>query len=283
MLAFSKLVAQRIREWRTFQDLTQETLGARAGMAPQQIGKYEREDAAPTTPQIERLLAAFGVSGEEFLAGPGDMSRRVASNLQLDGDDSETAAREPLRISFEYDLVDVPRVSMEVAAGPGLIADDQVDDCVPFRSDWLVRTFGAFKDHEQVRRRLCVVNVAKDAKHGASMEPVIRRGSLLLVDRRELTPATFVPGKPHLVRREDDGIAVKFVSLADGMVVCDSANTDRVAYPTFTIKLEPGEPLCSRVRGRVVWWAASDFEGYPSADGTWYRGKKRHEIRQPKA
>ena len=58
---------KRLRELRTAAELTQEALGAKAGMRYQAIAKLERGTGEPTWPTVLKLAAALGVEPNDFL------------------------------------------------------------------------------------------------------------------------------------------------------------------------------------------------------------------------
>lgn len=57
---------QRLRELREAAKMTQEELGALAGMAYQTIAKYERGASVPTWQTVEKLADALGVKTDDF-------------------------------------------------------------------------------------------------------------------------------------------------------------------------------------------------------------------------
>lgn len=157
------------------------------------------------------LARFFGVA-EDVLGGPEEKSRESAGK--------------PSR----GDWVDVTRLGIDAAAGPGAVAaGEEAIGAFRFSSRWLRRN------------GLDPAMLSAIAVAGDSMEPTLRDGDEILVDR---TPRPLADGI-HVVRR-DDALLVKRVSVArPGAVVLLS---DNGAYP-------PVEAPASEIEviGRVVW------------------------------
>jgi len=148
------------------------------------------------------------------------------------GDLARTAQiLEPLGYSL------LPRFDVAASAGPGLFADEeQVVDWMAFRTEWIRRAVGARPSD------LCLITAIGD-----SMEPTIRSGDLLLIDRsidRILDDAIYV-----IVRAEV--LVVKRIQrFFRGAVTIKS---DNPSYVDETIDSAGLEDL--RVAGRVRWIA----------------------------
>lgn len=126
--------------------------------------------------------------------------------------------------------LDIPRLSLGASAGPGVLADDEAAfDTIRFSARWL-RSLGLRPG------ALSVIAVVGD-----SMEPTLRDGDEILVDR---TPAPLRDGV-HVVRI-DDTLLVKRVDTGHPGVIL--LLSDNPAYSTITCK--PDEVT---VIGRVVW------------------------------
>lgn len=127
------------------------------------------------------------------------------------------------------DWLDIPRLPLGASAGPGaLAADEQPVGQLRFSARWL-------KDHGLEPGQLSVIAV-----EGDSMEPTLRDGDEILVDR---TPRTLRAGI-HVIRL-DDALLVKRLEPGAGRVTVIS---DNPAYP----RSERGAAEVE-VIGRVVW------------------------------
>ncbi|MEW4447528.1 S24 family peptidase [Qipengyuania sp. JC766] len=156
-----------------------------------------------------RTLAEFFGVAETELGGPEEKSSRRASR---------------------GDWVDVPRLPLGASAGPGaLAAEEQAFDGFRFSRRWL-------REQGLGDAQLSAITV-----EGDSMEPVLRDGDEVLVDR---TPRPFQDG--IYVLRHGEALLVKRVSSRGaGRFLLVSANK---AYPP--IEVSAGE---IDIIGRVVW------------------------------
>ncbi|GGC21773.1 hypothetical protein GCM10011371_06750 [Novosphingobium marinum] len=158
-----------------------------------------------------RTLAAFFGIDETELGAPQEIS------------DSTAPAR-------QREWADVPRLAVDASAGPGaLAAGGEALGAIRFSTRWL-------REHGLDPGMLSAIAVAGD-----SMEPTLRDGDEILVDR---SPRPLRDGI-HVVR-VDDTLLVKRVEVGrPGRVALLS---DNQAYRR--IELDPGE---FEVIGRVVW------------------------------
>lgn len=150
------------------------------------------------------------------------------------------------------DYVEVPLVEGRVAAGPnGTIVEDVIEDCYPFKHQWVERRFGRGKP----RKELVLIRA-----WGNSMSPTINSGELVLVDQGMGERLSVNNGKIYLIRLVDgESLALKRV-VASGKdapkLVCLS---DNPAYAPFEIEIEPGKELSYYLIGRIR-WAGKEFD-----------------------
>lgn len=131
------------------------------------------------------------------------------------------------------DFADVRRLDVKVAAGHGSVAHLEEElGCLKFRRDFL-KAAG-------VSEASAVVVTVK----GASMEPTIADGAVLLVNRANREPRA---NAIYVFHRPDDGLVVKRIVKVAGEWVARSDNDDRAAFPDFAF--EDGATLI----GRAVW------------------------------
>jgi len=163
--------------------------------------------------QDRRALADFFGISESELGGPEEKSYNPAKKLPLDGG-----------------WVDVPRLPLSASAGPGLAVDDELPfDNFRFSRRWL-REQGLDGSH------LSAITV-----EGDSMEPLLRAGDEVLVDRS---------GRPfrdgiHVVRLEDTLLVKRVAAQGGGRLSLLSQN---LAYPPIEVEARDVEII-----GRVVW------------------------------
>jgi phage repressor protein C with HTH and peptisase S24 domain len=134
--------------------------------------------------------------------------------------------------AFDRDYALVPRYSVYVSAGNGApIEYEQVEELLALHRDWIRRELNANPD------QLYVLNVV-----GQSMEPLLRAGDLVFVDRscrQRRTDGVYV-------LRLDGCLLVKSLQwLPGGKVRVQSENP---AFENYTVGAQDLEVL-----GRVVW------------------------------
>ena len=122
------------------------------------------------------------------------------------------------------DYFAIPLVEGPIAAGySGMIPGDYVNDLV-----WVYKPELGARQHHNLR----AVRVGKDAD---SMEPTIRRGSIVIIDPAETTVS---PKSIYAVRLDEEGgCAIKRVSQTDGhwVLVSDNPDYDPIAIVKATI------------------------------------------------
>ena len=189
--------------------------------------------------QLSGLIGRNGTYLQQFVKKGSprkleETDRRTLARF-LGVDEAELGAPEENSRSFpgkplRGDWVDVPRLALEAAARPGALAgEEQAIGAFRFSAQWL-------RGQGLDPAMLSAIAVAGD-----SMEPLLRDGDEILVDRspRPLRDGIHVVrvGEALLVKRVQAGIP--------GRIVLESENS---AYRP--IELAPGEV---EVVGRVVW------------------------------
>lgn len=130
----------------------------------------------------------------------------------------------------QNEWIDIPRLASEASAGPGAInAADAMIGVLRFSTRWL-------RDQGLEPGKLSAILVSGD-----SMEPLLRDGDEILVDR---TPRSLRDGI-HVVRVGDAVLVKRVQTGVPGRIVLESENP---AYRP--IELPPSEV---EVIGRVVW------------------------------
>lgn len=200
------------------QGISLSSLSALIGRNTTYLQQFVRKGSPRKLDEADRrMLAGFLGVDEGELAGEGYNSYRSASDLAG-------------KRAGKADWLDIPRLAAEASAGPGAVAaGDEAVGALRFSARWL-RAQGFDP------AMLSAIVVAGD-----SMEPLLRDGDEILVDRspRPLRDGIHVVrvGEALLVKRVQAGVP--------GRLVLESQNP---AYRP--IELEPGE---GEVIGRVVW------------------------------
>lgn len=160
-----------------------------------------------------RMLADFFQVAESELGGPEEKSYNSSSRLPL-----------------EAGWVDVPRLPVSASAGPGSAVEDELPfDNFRFSRKWL-------REQGLEGGQLSAITV-----EGDSMEPLLRAGDEVLVDRRT---QPFRDGI-HVVRLEDTLLVKRVAAQGGGRLSLLSQN---LAYPPIDVGLDDVEII-----GRVVW------------------------------
>lgn len=202
---------------------TQEEFGEKWGIGSQSaVGQYLRGDI----PLNFKAAMAFA-SGLECQIS--DFSPRLAGEI-------EGLARHAVEASTDDEFADVRRLDVKVAAGHGSVPYLEEElGALKFRRDFL-RSIGVSEGNA------VVVTVT-----GASMEPTIAHGAVLLVNRANREPRANAIYVFHL---QGNGLVVKRVVKSGGQWLARSDNDDREAFPDFAF--DEGATLI----GRAVWMGA---------------------------
>lgn len=128
----------------------------------------------------------------------------------------------------------VPVYDASASAGPGRIGGDVVVSRIAFRLDWL-----------QSVTRARIEDLAVIKVDGDSMEPTLRHGDTVLIDR---TQTNLVGREGIYVIRVDDCLQVKRVA-ANPVERRLTLGSDNAAYPSF----RDIRPQDVDVIGRVIW------------------------------
>lgn len=167
--------------------------------------------------QDRRTLASFFGVNEAELGGP---EPRIAE---------KSYAKAP-KSGILADWVEVPRLDIGASAGPGALPDAEGPfDAFRFSKRWLT-------EQGLEGAQLSAITV-----EGDSMEPLLRDGDEILVDR---APRPFRDGV-HVVRLGDTIMVKRVASQGAGRLALLSQN---LAYPPVEVSAEEVEII-----GRVVW------------------------------
>lgn len=195
------------------------SLSAMIGRNPSYLQQFVRKGSPrKLEEQARRKLAEFfGVPEAELGASESGIK-----------DISYGAA--PAATTSRSQWVDVPRLDVGASAGPGALPDAEVPfDAFRFSARWL-------REQGLEGAMLSAITV-----EGDSMEPLLRDGDEILVDR---APRAFRDGV-HVVRLGDTVMVKRVASQGAGRFALLSQN---LAYPPVEVGAEELEII-----GRVVW------------------------------
>lgn len=204
-----------------------------AGISDDMLYRYIREQSPPSFNAMAGLAKATGVSLEWLATG---------EPSQGTGYSQQPVVGSEVREGYVADLQNdryamIPVYNVQASAGGGsLVENEQVAYSLAFRRDWISRELNA------TPADLYLINVI-----GESMEPTLRPGDVILVDRRvpERGPVDGI----HVMRM-DDSLLVKRLQRLPGRRL--KVSSDNSAYEPFEVELAALDGEMS-VLGRVVW------------------------------
>lgn len=203
-----------------------EEFSKKTGIPVSTLKKYEAGRSTPGGEAIQ-ALAGVGINTHWLVTGNGPSL--------LSGQPQAAPEHMIQEVGEEYALV--PLYDVRAAAGHGaVVEEEQVTDSLAFKRQWI---------HQELHANpadLYLIYV-----DGESMEPTLRPGDVILVDRRS---AQAVPRDGIYVLRMDGSLLVKRLQRLPGRKV--KVTSDNPAYEPFELALDtPGEDLA--IIGRVVW------------------------------
>jgi phage repressor protein C with HTH and peptisase S24 domain len=216
-------INKRITISRKSKGFTQKILAERLNISLPTMNHYETGKRIPGSDLLARLAEVVECDAGWLLTG-------VETNAKY-----LEASPNPTDPIME-DFVLVPRYNIEASAGGGsMVHSEQIVDHLAFKTDWVYKELGT-----DPKNLLLIHSI------GDSMEPTIRSGDLLLVDRKK----SQVKGDGIYLINLADGLMVKRVEwLLGGSVVIRGDNT--LVSREQTLSSTDLENL--HILGRVVW------------------------------
>lgn len=215
---------KRIIIARKSKGFTQKYLAQQLDISLPTMNHYETGKRTPNSDLLAKLAKLVDCDAGWLLTGEGNPQKITdLSEPSLSGSDMEG-------------FVLVPKYNVEASAGGGsIIHSEQIVDHLAFKADWIHKELGAHP------KNLLLVHSIGD-----SMEPTIRSGDLLLVDRNK----SKLKGEGIYLINLDDGLMVKRIEfLLGGSVVIRGDNTavsrEQVLPESDMKKLN--------ILGRIVW------------------------------
>ena len=210
-----------------------EKFAQRLGVSRNTIANYESGHRMPDAPFLNRLLELYPevnptwlLTGEGTRSKGGGVTAPTGNCAPPNDHDQDRQGKE------EYVFLSMQKIGdMANREVPGHTT--QVDNCLAFKRSWIKRQ-GLNPE------RLSLVSV-----RGDSMEPTIKEGAMLLVEKNSSPP-----GEGIYVFEGDHGLLVRRTQY-NPFDHTLSLFCDNPLYPSFTARSEQINNL--RLLGRVVW------------------------------
>ena len=217
----TNFINKRITESRKSKGYTQRKLAEKLNISLPTMNHYETGKRTPGSDFLARLAKVLECNPGWLLSGEGEM--------QIPEEHSSHSSH-----SIMGDFILVPRYNLEASEG-SIVCSEQIVDHLAFKADWVHKELGTDPEN------LILVHSIGD-----SMEPTIRSGDLLLVDRSK----SKVKCEGIYLINLEDGLMVKRVEwLLDDSVVIRGDNT--LVSREQVLPSKDLEKL--HILGRVIW------------------------------
>jgi phage repressor protein C with HTH and peptisase S24 domain len=229
------MIGTRLREYRLEKGLKSAEMAARMGISQGGYSGLENNKSDPSAESLKNLIKRTNINLYWLLTGKGNPERdKDGISLNSLPRPAVTFVKNikeiPSDIRIE-EYVTIPLVAGSIAAGDPIISEEMIEG-------WAVI------QRSQVGKRENLVAIKLDEKDGKSMEPLIRAGSMVAIDRED---KEIVKGKPFAVRTSW-GCTVKFVKRAPDALILIPQNKD---YEPEILDL--GDLSYDPIVGRVIW------------------------------
>jgi phage repressor protein C with HTH and peptisase S24 domain len=222
-------VSERLVYLRGYLGLNQPEAATRYGIPYNTYRKYEHGLSKPGADAIEGISRA-GINSNWLLTGEGPM-------FLCDIAQSPASNDVPSYPSQPHGFVAIPLFDVRAAAGGGSLVDsERVLDVLHFKEEWI-----------RAELRASPADLYLIFVDGESMEPTLRPGDVILVDRRDQAQRR----DGIYVLRLDGTLLVKRLQKLPGGVI--KVSSDNRSYEPFSLKLDEMEGQDMAIIGRVVW------------------------------
>jgi len=236
--------------------LTQPEVGELCGVTGKTIGLWEKGSPIPSNQltvlfendfDIYYILTGGELQSELMIYPETDEAtnkpldsisceNRHPDNSSFTKSDASSLEASPTKEPFSDDYAMIPLYDLAAAAGSGItVNSEDIIDSLAFKKTWLKNTLNTSPDD------LYLISI-----EGESMEPTLRPGDLILIDRIDSTAKR----DGIYVIRIDDALLVKRIQRLPGNII--KVSSDNPTYEPFQINIaDKREDIA--IIGRVVW------------------------------
>lgn len=227
--------AELLKNLRLARNLSQADVAEHLGIEQPEVSRWERGERSPSTQRLISLSKLYGVS-VEVLAGLQEKSGPPVSIVFR----SDALTKENELPERRAELVEVPLISLEVAVqGNRQIGNDEVQGWI-----WVPR----FQLPGALYQNLIALRVPD-----ASMEPVLRPGSIACINREVRSLSAGAPPLPDeifVVVLKTGEVVFRYISVKGAAYILIPANPALKAYPVIHMDLRKKE---GRIVGQAIW------------------------------
>lgn len=185
---------------------------------------------------IEERVKDSPVSDEDMLSASPTLVEQAIQDLKT-ADVMQNKLGEMRKAEATSGYVPIPLYNVRAAAGNGaVVGQEHVADALQFSEAWIRQELRAAPSD------LYLIYV-----DGESMEPTLRAGDVILLDRRATKPDR----EGIYILRIDGMLLVKRLQGLPGGIL--KVSSDNQAYEAFTVRLAEMQDQDFAILGRVVW------------------------------
>lgn len=233
-------IAERLKAARAALGLKQTEMAAQSGVSPRGYQGYEDGRSVPGGEAITGFVR-LGINANWLLTGEepmllADLKPPLFSFGKMPGVERSAPALAANEAPSDY--VAIPLYSgVRAAAGAGAVVEhERPDDVLMFKESWIRYELGA-KPQD-----LYLIRVAGD-----SMEPTLRSGDTILVDRRAIKPDR---EGVYIIRMNGMLLVKRLQAMPGGMI---RVLSDNHVFAAFDVTLTDLDGAELSIIGRVVW------------------------------
>lgn len=186
----------------------------------------------PSAEYFEKIYDTLGVT-PNFLLGFQDKAKLKLQRLPVPVLElvDFVEIKEPLK---KEDFFTVPLVAGRIAAGRGIIVDENIED-------WVI----IHKNVSPKKKNLIAIRI--DKREGMSMYPILKPDDIIIIDRDD---KTITPKGIYAVRIDDECTVKRVQQVNDHLVLIPENSEYKVQIINLRINPDP-------IIGRVIWCSRS--------------------------